>query len=226
MSQKLKLYKERREFFMDPNFALAEGVVAVSEEVTPDLLFEAYSFGIFPWPHNEKDPVLWFCPEKRAVLEFDRLHIASSLAKAQRRAGWQFTMDRAFATVVERCASAKRPDQAGTWIIERMKRAYLQLFRQGYAHSVECWNGDQLIGGLYGVYVGGVFSAESMFYEKPNASKLCLLHLIGYLQKRGMSWLDIQMLTPHMKRMGAHEVSRSQFLKMLEAAKREARPWL
>jgi leucyl/phenylalanyl-tRNA--protein transferase len=107
-----------------------------------------------------------------------------------------------------------------------MKRAYLQFHQQGYAHSVECWDGTELIGGLYGVYVGGVFSAESMFYLRPNASKLCILNLVGHLQKMGMHWLDIQMLTPHLKKMGAREVTRLQYLKMLEAAKRVARPWL
>lgn len=225
MSKKLKLYKEHRDFFMDPSFALAEGVVAVSDEVTTDLLFEAYSFGIFPWPHNAKDPVLWFCPEKRGILEFDRLHVATTLSKVRRRSPWRLTFDQCFDEVIEQCAKAKRPDQAGTWIIERMKRAYGQFYRQGYAHSVECWEGSQLVGGLYGVYVGGVFSAESMFYAKPNASKLCVLHLLEHLQRLGMSWLDIQMLTPHMKKMGAREVPRATYLQMLESAKRTARPW-
>ena len=127
MSQKLKLYKERREFFMDPRHALAEGVVAISDEIDTDLLFESYSFGIFPWPHNERDPILWFCPNRRAVLDFKDLHVSRSLNKFRRKSGWRISFDKDFDLVVEQCSLTVRPDQTGTWITQRMKSAYSQF---------------------------------------------------------------------------------------------------
>ncbi|MCB0386843.1 MAG: leucyl/phenylalanyl-tRNA--protein transferase [Bdellovibrionales bacterium] len=211
---------------MDPRHALAEGVVAISDEIDTDLLFESYSFGIFPWPHNERDPILWFCPNRRAVLDFKDLHVSRSLNKFRRKSGWRISFDKAFDLVVEQCSLTVRPDQTGTWITQRMKSAYSQFHHLGYAHSVECWDGNDLVGGLYGVYVAGVFSAESMFYLKPNASKLCILALIEKLQNSGMQWLDIQMLTPHMGAMGGREVSRKDFLERLDQAKRNATPIL
>jgi len=224
LSKKLKLYKQRREFFSDPNLALDEGVVAISEEIDTELLFEAYSFGIFPWPHNEGAPLLWFCPSQRGILEFSDLHIARSLDKAWRNCSYSFSFNKAFDLVVEKCAFAGRPNQSGTWITPQMRKAYNRFHQQGYAHSIECWEGESLIGGIYGVYVAGLFSGESMFYTKPNASKFCLLQLIQSLQANGLSWMDIQMLTPHMEVMGAKTIRRKKFLDKLTQAKRQARP--
>ncbi|MCB0364096.1 MAG: leucyl/phenylalanyl-tRNA--protein transferase [Bdellovibrionaceae bacterium] len=209
---------------MDPRHALAEGVVAISDEVDADLLFEAYSFGIFPWPHNEYDPVLWFCPSRRGILDFSKFHVARSLEKFKRKNTWRITFDTAFDEVMVQCSLAKRPDQTGTWITPRMKSAYSQFHHLGYAHSVECWDGNQLVGGLYGVYVAGVFSAESMFYSEANASKLCVLALVEKLRGAGLTWLDIQMLTPHMKSMGGVEINRKAYLERLDQAKRFAAP--
>ena len=209
---------------MDPSLALSEGVVAISDEIDTDLLFEAYSFGIFPWPHNERDPLLWFCPPRRGVLDFSNLHVPRSLEKARRNCTWQLTFNKAFDQVIAECAEAERPDQAGTWITPRMEVAYREFHQQGYAHSVECWDGEQLVGGLYGVYVAGVFSGESMFYRQPNASKFCLLHIIERLKKNGLSWMDIQMLTPHMEAMGATAITRKAYLERLSESKRRACP--
>ena len=209
---------------MDPKLALAEGVVAISDEIDTDLLFEAYSFGIFPWPHNDYDPLLWFCPSQRGILDFSKLHISRSLEKARRNCPWKFTFNQAFDQVLEQCAESERPDQSGTWITPRMMVAYRKFHREAYAHSIECWQEDQLIGGLYGVYVAGVFSGESMFYTEPNASKFCLLELIDTLKKNGLSWMDIQMLTPHMEAMGATAISRKNYLERLNTAKQQASP--
>jgi leucyl/phenylalanyl-tRNA--protein transferase len=219
----LNLYKERREFFLDPRHALAEGVVAVTNEVTPELLFEAYSFGIFPWPHSENDPILWFCPPQRAVLVFDELHIPRSLAKHLRRCSWKVTVNKDFLRVIESCADSYRPDQTGTWITPQMVNAYLKFHKMGFAHSLECWDQGSLIGGLYGVCVGGVFSAESMFYSQNNASKVCLLSLIESLKAQGMQWMDIQTLTPHMKVLGARLIDRGSYLAWVAEAKRTAK---
>jgi len=190
------------------------GVVAVGGDLHPDTLLRAYQSGIFPWPHPGL-PLLWFCPPRRGVLEFSRLHIPRSLAQAQRRAAFRFTIDRAFREVISACARACRPGQGGTWITQEMVGAYCELHRLGRAHSVEAWTGERLVGGIYGVDAGGAFSGESMFYLEPNASKLALLHLVEHLSSRGLGWMDIQMVTPHMKALGAAELPRDAFLKKL-----------
>jgi leucyl/phenylalanyl-tRNA---protein transferase len=199
--------------FPDPRSANPEGIVAVGGDLHPQSLLQAYRQGIFPWP-VEGLPLLWFSPAQRGVLEFADLSIPRSLARARRRTGLRFTIDTAFAEVIRACAAA-RPGQEGTWITSGIITAYTRLHRMGVAHSVEAWNGERLVGGIYGVDVDGGFAAESMFYREPNASKLALLHLIDHLQSHGLDWLDIQVLTPHMARLGAKAISRDQFLEKL-----------
>ncbi len=204
--------------FPDPRNA-SEGVVAVGGDLHPDSLKLAYSQGIFPWPHEDY-PLLWFSPDPRAVLEFKDLHIPRSLAKARRRAldgSCRFTIDRAFPEVIELCSRVPRAGQGGTWITPEMKDAYLKTHKLGRAHSVELWREDLLVGGIYGVDAGGAFAGESMFHLEPNASKLALLHLVEHLRERGLEWIDIQMLTPHMESLGAKEIAREEFLKKLKA---------
>lgn len=181
-------------------------------------LLLAYRQGIFPWPMDGL-PLTWVCPAMRGVLEFADLHIPRSLAKERARTTFTFTIDKAFAAVIEACASVRRPDQPGTWITDRMLRAYRRFHERGYAHSVEVWDGDELVGGLYGVAVDGVYAGESMFHRRPNASKLALLFLIDHLKEAGLDWIDIQMLTPHMEVLGAKEIPREQFLKKLAATR-------
>lgn len=192
----------------------ADDIVAIGGRLTADALVTAYRRGVFPWP-SEGLPLLWFCPRRRAVLDFDALHVGRSLARARRRSDLRFTIDAAFERVIRRCAEVPRADQDGTWITPEVIRAYTELHRRGGAHSVEAWRGDRLVGGVYGVDAGGAFSAESMFHEEPNASKLALLHLIDHLRSRGLGWLDIQVMTPHMERMGAREIPRREFLARL-----------
>jgi leucyl/phenylalanyl-tRNA--protein transferase len=187
------------------------------EELTPEVLIEAYRQGIFPWPVGPGLPIPWCSPEERAVLIFKDLHIPRSLEKARRKQTYSFTIDKAFDQVIEHCAKAKRPEK-GTWIIPPMIKAYKELHRLGVAHSCEAWEGDRLVGGLYGVDPGGAFCGESMFYLKPDASKLALLYLIEHLRERGLGWIDIQMLTPHMVALGAKAITRAQFLRKLRAA--------
>lgn len=200
--------------FPDPRRADEEGLVAVGGDLDPETLLSAYRRGIFPWP-SEGLPMLWFSPGSRGVLRFADLHLPRSLRRALRQGTWTLTIDRAFAAVIDACAKAPRPAQDGTWITRRVRSAYIRLHQMGRAHSVEAWEGEELVGGIYGVDVDGAFAGESMFHRRPNASKAALLHLIEHLRGRGLDWLDIQVMTPHMARLGAGELPRDQFLRLL-----------
>jgi leucyl/phenylalanyl-tRNA--protein transferase len=178
----------------------------------------AYRQGIFPWP-VEGLPLLWFSPAERGVLIFQELHRPRSLRRAHRLSRLQFTLDRAFGQVIRACADRPRPGQEGTWITPGIIAAYLRLHRIGIAHSVEAWDGERLVAGLYGVEIDGAFAAESMFYLEPNASKLTLLFFIEHLRSAGLDWLDIQVLTPHMERLGARTIPRDAFLVRLQATR-------
>jgi leucyl/phenylalanyl-tRNA--protein transferase len=202
--------------FPDPRHAGADGIVGVGGSLDWRNLVAAYRRGIFPWP-TEGWPLPWFCPKRRGILVFAEMTIPRSLAKVRRRAEFRCTIDTAFREVIEACSALPRPGQEGTWITGAMIDAYTELHRRGYAHSVEAWIGDELAGGLYGVDAGGAFAGESMFFRAPNASKIALLHLVDHLRARGLDWIDIQMVTPHMEALGAKEESRSAFLRRLEA---------
>ncbi len=193
-------------------------IVAVGGSLHPVNLVAAYRRGIFPWP-IEGWPLTWFCPRERAVLDFQDLHVPRSLARERKRTPLRFTTDADFAGVMRGCALASRPEQEGTWITREIYENYCALNRAGRAHSVEAWEGDALVGGIYGVDAGGAFAGESMFYLRPNASKLALLHLIEHLEQRGLDWLDIQVMTPHLQALGAHTVPREEFLDKLAAAR-------
>jgi leucyl/phenylalanyl-tRNA--protein transferase len=205
--------------FPDPRDATPEGIVAVGGQPDPDYLAEAYSRGIFPWP-VEGYPLLWFSPPERGILIFDELHVPRSLARERRRATFRFTIDRAFERVIRACASVERAHEQGTWIMPEMIRGYCAFHRLGHAHSVEAWEGEELVGGLYGVDAGGAFAGESMFHLRPNASKLALLFLVEHLRARGLDWLDIQVLTPHLEALGARLIPREEFLERLAVARR------
>jgi len=194
----------------------ASDVVSFGTPLTAENVREAYLKGIFPW-YTEGVPLPWHCPRRRAILEFADLQIPRSLEKARRKNDLTFTIDNAFGDVIHECALAYRPGQGGTWITPDFERVYNELHTQGMAHSVEAWNKDGgLVGGLYGIDAGGVFCGESMFYKTPNASKLALLFLIDHLRSRGSTWLDAQVMTPHMKAFGAREIGRGEFLKTLK----------
>lgn len=204
--------------FPDPRTANADGIVAVGGDLHSQSLLLAYRQGIFPWP-VEGYPLLWFCPAERAILDFAALHVPRSLARARRQTALRFTIDADFAGVIHACAGTPRPGQDGTWITPQIVAAYTRLHDLGIAHSVEAWHGARLVGGVYGVAVDGAFAAESMFYHEPNASKLALLHLISHLRARGLDWLDIQVMTPHLARLGAKMIGRDHFLERLRATR-------
>jgi len=199
--------------FPDPRYAPSD-VVAMGEDLRVETLREAYRKGIFPWPHDGL-PLPWFSPRRRAVIFFDELHVGRSLRRVQKRAALTFTIDRDFRSVIAECAAADRPDQDGTWIAPAMIAAYTRLHEAGDAHSVEVWEGEALVGGLYGVDCGGLFTGESMFHRRTEASKLALLFLIDHLRERGATLVDCQVMTPHMEALGAREIPRARFLDAL-----------
>lgn len=207
----------------DPDPADAFGLVALDFNLSPERLISAYRHGIFPWPDSHaSSPIPWVCPPRRAILEFDALHIPRNLRKARRtQSVLHFTIDHAFETVITACAVARRPGQRGTWITPAMRAAYIELHRRGHAHSVEAWADDTLVAGLYGVSAAGVFVGESMFHQIDDGSKLCVLHLIEHLRARGSTWIDIQQLTRHFALLGAREIAREEFLDRL-AIERQA----
>ncbi len=206
--------------YLDPKDEDDHGIVAIGGDLSVARLRAAYANGIFPWPHGDL-PLLWFCPPQRAILRFADLHVPQSLKKALRRCRLRFTIDQDFPQMISQCRRIGRPDQDGTWITADMERAYIALHRAGDAHSVEAWDEEGcLVGGLYGVDSGGVFSGESMFHLVPNASKLALLSLIEHLAKRELDFIDIQQLTPHMQRLGAVEIPRTDFLDLCQSARR------
>lgn len=197
-------------------FYHAADIVAFGTPLTIETVSEAYRKGIFPW-YMRGMPLPWYCPVKRAILEFSELHIQRSLEKARQKNEFTFTIDTAFRDVITNCSKMKRPDQRGTWITNDFIDVYCKLHQAGMAHSVEVWDVESaLVGGLYGVDAGGVFCGESMFHKAPNASKLALLFLIEHLKSSGSTWLDAQVMTPHMKTLGAKEISRREFLRKLK----------
>jgi leucyl/phenylalanyl-tRNA--protein transferase len=211
--------------FPDPRDASDEGIVALGGQLSVENLLEAYRHGIFPWP-IEGWPLTWFCPEERAILEFSHLHVPRRLERLRRRTPFTLTIDHDFSRVIQACASVARNGEDGTWITSAMIRAYSELHRAGHAHSVEVWEGDSLVGGLYGVDADGAFAGESMFHLRPNASKLALLHLVEHLERRGLDWIDIQVITPHMQTMGAHVISRDDYLaKLARTRSRKLQLW-
>ncbi len=193
----------------------ARDIIGFGGKLTIENLRKAYRKGIFPW-HIEGLPLPWFCPEYRAVLEFEEIHIPRTLQKERQKTKFSFTIDKDFRQVVENCAKAKRAHETETWITGDFIESYCEFNRAGDAHSVEAWENENLVGGLYGVDAGGIFCGESMFHLAPNASKLALLFLIDHLKSCGATWLDIQVMTPHFEILGAKEIGREEFLDKLE----------
>lgn len=202
--------------FPDPRETLAEGILAIGGSLDVGTLYTAYSKGIFPWPQPGL-PMLWFSPEERGVLEFRDFHVPESLRRFRKRhPEIHFSVNQDFHHVLEECSKQPRPGQDGTWITGQMKRAYMEFFKAGHCMSVEVRENNVLIGGIYGVLVEGVFSGESMFYKKPNASKLALWRLVEVLSEQGHEWIDVQMVTPVVASMGGKLIDREKYLEMLE----------
>lgn len=197
-----------------PELADSRGVVAVGGDLSTDRLLLAYRTGIFPW-YSSGFPIYWHSPDPRYVLETSQLRIGRSLRKAIRREVYELRMDTAFAEVIRRCAAVPRPGQDGTWITEEMIAAYETLHRLGHAHCVEAWHEGRLVGGAYGLRIGGVFCGESMFALAPDASKIAFVYLVRQLEQWGVELVDCQVYTEHLERFGACEWPRDRFLELL-----------
>jgi leucyl/phenylalanyl-tRNA--protein transferase len=195
-----------------------KGTRSRQPDITPDLLLRAYSIGLFPMADSADDPELfWVEPELRGIIPLDDFHVSKSLAKTIRRAPFDIRYDTAFEQVMEGCA-APAPDRPTTWINAKIRSLYATLHSMGHAHSVEAWEGDELVGGLYGVSLGSAFFGESMFSRRTDASKICLVHLVQRLRKQGFVLLDTQFTTEHLKNFGAIDVPKARYEKMLARA--------
>ncbi|MBY3183383.1 leucyl/phenylalanyl-tRNA--protein transferase [Rhizobium laguerreae] len=189
-----------------------------SPGITPDILLRAYSIGLFPMAESADDPeIFWVEPELRGVLPLDHFHVSKSLAKAVRKKPFEIRFDHAFDQVIAACAE-ETSGRPSTWINRTIRSLYSTLFDMGHAHTVEAWEGDELVGGLYGVSLGSAFFGESMFSRRTDASKICLVHLVDRLRERGFTLLDTQFTTEHLKTFGAIDVPKADYAAMLAAA--------
>ena len=200
--------------FPDPELAEPNGLLGVGGDLSIDRLRLAYSMGIFPW-YSEGQPILWHSPDPRFVLRPDALKVRRSLAKRIRQQRFEIRADTAFERVMRFCSEVERPDQDGTWITDEMLDGYVALHEAGYAHSIEAWRDGQLVGGLYGVATGSVFSGESMFALESDASKVAFVTAVQRLQECGLTLVDCQVHTDHLAQFGAVEIPRRLFLDAL-----------
>ena len=218
---------DERLIFPRPDLADDNGLLAVGGDLRPERLVLAYSSGIFPWP-SPGLPLLWHSPDPRMVLRAGDIHVGRSLTKVVRRGAFEVRLDTSFRAVITACGTAHRPGQRGTWITPAMVDAYDELHRRGLAHSAEAWQGNELVGGLYGVSLGGAFFGESMFARAPDASKVAFVTLVEQLARWGIELVDCQVHTEHLERFGATLWPRARFLEALRAALEEPTrigPW-
>ena len=201
--------------FPNPALADEDGLLAVGGDLSSERLIVAYHNGMFPW-YSEGEPILWYSPHERFVILPEEIHVSHSMKQLMQSDKYKVTWDKDFTGVISHCARVKRKGQRGTWITGDMKEAYIALHKKGIAHSVEVWNEDKLVGGLYGVESGKVFCGESMFSLMPNASKLALIYLCQTIK---YTLIDCQLHTPHLESMGGKYVSRKEYIKYLHTSK-------
>lgn len=198
-------------YFPPAQRASPEGLVAVGGRLSTNWLLDAYRHGIFPWPSSSYEPMLWWSPDPRAILPLDEMYVSRRLQRRLRSGEFATTCDAAFVQVIAACATGSGRE-GGTWITPEMIAAYTELHRLGHAHSVEVWRGEELAGGVYGIAIGGLFAAESMFHRSRDGSKVALARLVGHLRSRGYGLLDVQQSTPHTQSLGVVEISRHDYL--------------
>ncbi len=203
--------------FPDPNLALSEpdGLLAIGGDLKPERILEAYKQGIFPW-YSDDEPILWWSPNPRMVIYPEQLHISKSLKKSLKKSSYRITFDTYFEAVIRACAGTTRNRQDGTWITPELLAAYTALHHAGVAHSIEVWNGSQLVGGLYGLAIGQVFFGESMFSKESNTSKMAMVFLCELLLKWQYQLIDCQVHTNHLSSLGAINIPRTEFLAHIE----------
>jgi len=203
--------------FPPPDHAEPNGLLAVGGDLRSERLIRAYQLGIFPW-YEEGQPILWWSPDPRLILEPEEFHISRRLGRTLKKRKFKVTFDEAFVAVIQACATVLRKGQYGTWITREMQEAYIRLHQLGYAHSAESWFEGELVGGIYGVSLGRCFFGESMFSRATDASKVALATLVRQLEEWGFSMIDAQVTTQHLMSLGAREIPRSLFLQRLEKA--------
>jgi leucyl/phenylalanyl-tRNA---protein transferase len=201
--------------FPPNNVADGDGLLAIGSNFNTGTLLKAYRRGIFPW-YNEGELIFWYHPDPRFVLFPEKLTVSHSMRNVLNKHVFKFSFDKAFPQVIKNCRTKVRKGQAGTWITDEFENAYNILFKEGFAHSAEAWENNQLVGGLYGVLIGKVFFGESMFSNKSNASKFAFIKWIEILQKNGIELIDCQSYTPHLESLGAELIPRNEFVRLLE----------
>jgi len=204
-------------WFPNPQGGPGDMPLAIGGDLHPDRLLKAYEMGIFPW-YNKEDPILWWSPDPRMVLYPNAIKISKSMRKVIREGVFTLSFDTAFEEVITACQNIPRPDQEGTWISKDIVSSYTELHRKGYAHSVEVWSNKCLVGGLYGVSLGGAFFGESMFSNISNASKFAFIQLAEFLFEKGFDLIDCQVHTDHLESLGAQRISRAIFLSQLSTS--------
>ena len=210
------IFLSERLEFPPLEFANADGLLAIGGDLSPERLLLAYKNGIFPW-FNDGSPILWWSPNPRMVLFPEKIHVSKSMRKVMDSSQFTLTKNISFETVVDRCAAIERKEQNGTWIGMEMKSAYQKLHALGHATSYEVWEGNELVGGLYGVDLGRIFCGESMFSTSSNASKFAFIHLAKDLQQKNYRLIDCQVYNPHLESLGAEEISRKEFIGILKS---------
>lgn len=202
--------------FPPAHLADEHGLLAIGGDLEVSSLKLAYAQGIYPWPTSDAHPIPWFSPDPRGILEFSEMKLPLSLKKVMKKNPFEVRFNTDFEGVILACANAKRKEGSGTWITKKMIEAYIDFHYAGHAFSVETYQNEKLVGGIYGVTLGHFVSGESMFYLEPNASKVALVSLMHYLHERGVQWLDTQMVTPVVAALGGKEIARALFLKKLQ----------
>jgi len=205
------------ELVFPPVDGAEDGLVAVGGDLSTERLVLAYSNGLFPW-YAQGQPILWHSPDPRYAITRDSFHVPRRLRRSVRASPYRVTLDTAFERVIDACSRIERPEQDGTWITSEMREAYVRLHREGLAHSAESWDGEELVGGLYGVSLGAAFFGESMFATAPDASKVAFVRLVRQLERWGVELIDCQVQTDHLERFGAQAWSRERYLCRLGAA--------
>ena len=205
------IWLSRKIEFPPYELTTSEGIIALGGDLSSERLLHAYERGIFPW-FSEEDPIVWHCPPERMVLFPEELKISKSMRQVLKKDEFLITENQVFEEVIYNCKNIERKDDFGTWITDDMEEAYINLHKLGYAKSIEVWVEDTLVGGLYGIEVGTVFCGESMFSMKPNASKVAFIHLV---QSRKYSLIDCQVYNDHLASLGAREIQRKEFLKII-----------
>ena len=214
----MPVYQLPEQYIFPPaELAEANGLIGYGGDLAPERLILGYQRGIFPW-YSEGQPILWFSPDPRYVLDPKEFRIQRSLKKRIKQEPFDIRINTAFEQVLEQCSSIPRPNQYGTWITTAMKEAYLELHRQGYAYSFEAWQNDRLVGGLYGIMQTGVFCGESMFHHQTNCSKLAMWALVNWLKRHNAHFIDCQLENPYLTTLGAKLIPRSEFLTRLNTA--------